>query len=209
MEAAIAGFDAADAEAEEDPPDGAKTEAGGQEHQLQRAGLQQRLLDLQAKQQRVQGALEVNQGGGKAAEGQAGKASTVALLEDGGLDEELNAAGNSAMVETERDRLIRLVRAAHQAQQCVCSTFLVVVWDSAAVIAPVGACQSTAATSACLVQGVLTPFDRLDGYERRVQQRPAQGAAARSAGEASTSGGVPCSLPLPSLPRQCVVHSQS
>ena len=41
------------------------------------------------------------------------------------------------------------------------------------------------------VQGVLTPFDCLDGFERRVQPRAApapQSAAARSAGQASTSG---------------------
>jgi len=34
-------------------------------------------------------------------------------------------------------------------------------------------------------QGVLTPFDRLDGYERRIQSDPADGGA----GAASTSGG--------------------
>lgn len=38
---------------------------------------------------------------------------------------------------------------------------------------------------ASLTQGVLTPFDRLDGYERRIQSGS---AAERSAGEASTSG---------------------
>ena len=49
---------------------------------------------------------------GEAAEGKAAEEAraAVALMEDGGLDEELNAAGSSAMVETERDRLIRLVR---------------------------------------------------------------------------------------------------
>ena len=44
------------------------------------------------------------------------------------------------------------------------------------------------------MQGVLTPFDRLDGFERRVQQRPAQAAAGRSAGQASTSGNLCCAL---------------
>ena len=133
MEAALAGFDEADAEAdgqrlagERGPPPGDATEAAAvvetqePDRQLQRAGLQQRLHDLQAKQRRVQGALDAQQGGagggegGGAAEGKAAEEAraAVALLEDGGLDEELNAAGSSAMVETERDRLIRLVRRA-------------------------------------------------------------------------------------------------
>ncbi len=131
MEAALAGFDEADAEAEgqrladERAPPGDATEGPAAvletqepDRQLQRAGLQQRLHDLQAKQRRVQGALDAQQGGagggegGGAAEGKAAEEAraAVALLEDGGLDEELNAAGSSAMVETERDRLIRLVR---------------------------------------------------------------------------------------------------
>ena len=38
---------------------------------------------------------------------------------------------------------------------------------------------------AVFAQGVLTPFDRLDGYERRIQSGS---AAERSAGEVSTSG---------------------
>ena len=44
------------------------------------------------------------------------------------------------------------------------------------------------------MQGVLTPFDCLDGFERRVQQRPAQAGTGRSAGQASTSGDLCCAL---------------
>ena len=76
MEAALAGFDEADAEAEDQrlageraPPPGEPTEGPAAvvetqepDRQLQRAGLQQRLQDLQAKQRRVQGALDAQQG---------------------------------------------------------------------------------------------------------------------------------------------------
>ena len=37
------------------------------------------------------------------------ESDAVAILQDGGLEEELNAAAAGGLVETERDRLIRLV----------------------------------------------------------------------------------------------------
>ncbi len=99
------------------------------------------------------------------------------LQEDTTLDEELDAASGAPLVETERDRLIRLV--------CFFS------WTATEQIGRMSSLGRPVSTGhalrcrGCTVQGVLTPFDRLDGFERRVQP---QSAAARSAGQASTSG---------------------
>ena len=38
------------------------------------------------------------------------------------------------------------------------------------------------------LQGVLTPFDRLEGFERRVQSRGQEAAAAGSAGQSGLQG---------------------
>ncbi|BDA48603.1 probable DNA excision repair protein ERCC-6 [Coccomyxa sp. Obi] len=120
---------------------------------LQRAGLAQRLVDLQTTQHRLQDALEAATAptpASESAEVQEGRGvghePGAVLQEDSTLEDQLNANEGNPLVETERDRLIRL--------------------------------------------GVLTPFDRLDGFERRVQSRsaPATQSVGRSAGEASTSG---------------------
>jgi hypothetical protein len=121
VEAGLEGLDDAeaaeaadsDAQAEEGaaPKAEASVAARPADRDLQRAGLQQRLADLRVKQQRVQAALQAEradaEGGEQAA---AAAAAAVQLQEDAGFDEELNAASSSALVETERDRLIRLVR---------------------------------------------------------------------------------------------------
>ena len=93
-------------------------EAGEKEQpadvRLQRVGLEQRLADLEEKQRQILEALEREldapslQAKGPAQEKESKK---FQLQEDDRfLDEELDTAGNSTMVETERDRLIRLVR---------------------------------------------------------------------------------------------------
>lgn len=79
---------------------------------LQRAGLEQRLADLQQKQKQLEEALarELDDTSLQA-NGPVPK-QTVQLQEDDTfLDQELDNTRDSAMVETERDRLIRLVRA--------------------------------------------------------------------------------------------------
>ncbi|KAK9827355.1 hypothetical protein WJX81_000181 [Elliptochloris bilobata] len=101
---------------------------------------EQRLHTVQREIGAVLAALD-NLDAQKAATAEADATHAEPALEDGGLDAELDAAAKGGLVETERDRLIRL--------------------------------------------GVLTPFDRLDGYERRIQSGS---AAERSAGDASTSG---------------------
>lgn len=81
---------------------------------LQRAGLEQRLSDLEGKQGQYERALEREQDAGSTEEKvsgpKEGPKKAPVLQEDRFLDEELDNARNSAMVETERDRLIRLVR---------------------------------------------------------------------------------------------------
>ncbi|KAK9815514.1 hypothetical protein WJX72_004939 [[Myrmecia] bisecta] len=155
--------------------------------QLQRATVAQRLEDLEAQQERLQVALDAElraaaaEAGGEApqepaapsdnsaeasqdqpaaaskAKRNAKKAQqgSVLLEEDDTLDAELKAAANTGgLVETERDRLIRL--------------------------------------------GVLTPFDQLDGFEKKIKSGSAQRPTAatvpmnpaqeRQANKASTSG---------------------
>eukprot|EP00891_Asterochloris_glomerata_P001491 jgi/Astpho2/1491/Aster-x1009 len=124
------------------PEDGAASAAGSQ---LQRATMLQRLEALRAKKAQLQEALEEAEAAAEgAASGGPGPqaAPGVVLLEDDPFERELAANDNSSMVETERDRLIRL--------------------------------------------GVLTPFDRLEGFERRVQSRGQEAAAA--GGAAGQSG---------------------
>ena len=115
MNAALDGFDQ-DEGAEE--TEDVREEAGEKEQpadvRLQRVGLEQRLADLEQKQKQIQEALERElDAPSLQAKGPAQKEESkkVQLQEDDTfLDEELDNAGNSAMVETERDRLIRLVR---------------------------------------------------------------------------------------------------
>ena len=81
---------------------------------LQRAGLEQRLSDLLDKQKQLERAFDREQhaAGDQDAAPEPKEASQkkkLVLQEDRFLDEELDNARNSAMVETERDRLIRLV----------------------------------------------------------------------------------------------------
>ena len=80
---------------------------------LQRAGLEQRLSDLLEKQKQLERAFnrEYAAGAQEAAPGpeEPSQNRKLVLQEDRFLDEELGNARNSAMVETERDRLIRLV----------------------------------------------------------------------------------------------------
>lgn len=115
MHAALDGFDQ-DEGAEE--TEDVREEAGEKEQpadvRLQRVGLEQRLADLEQKQRQIWEASEREldtpsvQAKGLA---QKKESEKVQLQEDDKLlDEELDNAGNSAMVETERDRLIRLVR---------------------------------------------------------------------------------------------------
>ncbi|KAL3138902.1 hypothetical protein ABBQ32_005724 [Trebouxia sp. C0010 RCD-2024] len=152
-------------DAKEEPLDRPLQQSGLRQGDLQRATMLERLSALQAKETHLQAALDntettepssseaaqPNQGGNEAStsDSKAGprkvkqkkKAPLVPaaqLLEDEGLNAELDAANAGGLVETERDRLIRT--------------------------------------------GVLTPFDRLDGFERRVQS-----GAAASAGQAGPS----------------------
>lgn len=115
VHAALDGFDQ-DEGAEE--TEDVREEAGEKEQpadvRLQRVGLEQRLADLEQKQRQIWEASEREldtpsvQAKGLA---QKKESEKVQLQEDDKLlDEELDNAGNSAMVETERDRLIRLVR---------------------------------------------------------------------------------------------------
>ena len=81
---------------------------------LQRAGLEQRLSDLLDKQKQLERAFDREQhaAGDQDAAPQPKEATQkkkLVLQEDRFLDEELDNARNSAMVETKRDRLIRLV----------------------------------------------------------------------------------------------------
>ena len=80
---------------------------------LQRAGLEQRLADLQQKQGQLEKSLarEVDDASLQA-KNPAPKQTLQLQEDDTFLDEELDNTRNSAMVETERDRLIRLVRQA-------------------------------------------------------------------------------------------------
>lgn len=127
VEAALTSLDSAEAEGEAQGAEAGAAEgaAAGQaasdgaqkpDSVLQRAGLQRRLRDLEAKQLRLQDALQTQRatapGDVAGAGGGHEKVQTggAVLLEDAGLDEELDAASNAALVETERDRLIRLVR---------------------------------------------------------------------------------------------------
>ncbi|CAL5223760.1 g6324 [Coccomyxa viridis] len=137
VNAALEGFDL-DAEAE-DSEDGQEEVADEQRElpadvRLQRAGLEQRLADLQAKQRQLQDALaRERDSAALPAKGPAPEQPLQLQEDDRFLDEELDNTRNSAMVETERDRLIRL--------------------------------------------GLLTPFDRLEGFERRVHQPEATAEA--------------------------------
>ena len=118
VNAALDGFDQ-DVEAE-GSGGGQEGAAKEQEEQpadvrLQRAGLEQRLADLQRKQRQLEEVLEREADDSSLqADGPvpAKKHTVLQLQEDDRfLDEELDNPQNSAMVETERDRLIRLVRA--------------------------------------------------------------------------------------------------
>ena len=104
---------AADADDAEERPAG---EANDQpaDLRLQRAGLEQRLSDLLDKQKQLERAFSREQHAAGAQEAapepeEASQKKKLVLQEDRFLDEELDNARNSAMVETERDRLIRLV----------------------------------------------------------------------------------------------------
>ena len=85
---------------------------------LQRAGLEQRLADLQGKQRQLEGVLDRELGTASLqTKGPGPEQGSTALQlqeDDKFLDEELDNAHDSTMVETERDRLIRLVRAVAQ-----------------------------------------------------------------------------------------------
>ena len=130
VEAGLQGLDDAEAAAAEaaeaaelEPAEGASPREGASgtaartaDWDLQRAGLRQRLSDLQATQRHAQAALQAERASPEAREGshdaraQQAAPGAALLAEDTGLDEELDAAQNSSLVETERDRLIRLVR---------------------------------------------------------------------------------------------------
>ena len=113
-----AALDNIDEDAAADEPEAQEAQdASGQpaDIRLQRAGLEQRLADLERKQGQLQNALERGLGAtGRQENGpepQQGPGKQLVLQEDDTfLNEELDNAHNSAMVETERDRLIRLVR---------------------------------------------------------------------------------------------------
>ena len=117
MHAALDQFDedagAADADdAEERPAEEVNDQPA--DLRLQRAGLEQRLSDLLDKQKQLERAFDREQhaaGDQDAAPEpqEASQKTKLVLQEDRFLDEELDNARNSAMVETERDRLIRLV----------------------------------------------------------------------------------------------------
>ena len=108
------GFDE-DAEAEHS---GGEQEEGVEEQRelpadvrLQRAGLEQRLADLQQKQKQLEGTLARElDNASLQAKGPVPKQTLQLQEDDRFLDEELDKNCDSAMVETERDRLIRLVR---------------------------------------------------------------------------------------------------
>ena len=115
VNAALEGFDQ---EAEADESEDGHEEVAEEQRELpadvrlQRAGLEQRLADLQAKQRQLEDALARELDGSTLpAKGPAAKQPLQLQEDDRFLDEELDNAHNSAMVETERDRLIRLVRA--------------------------------------------------------------------------------------------------
>lgn len=143
--------------------------------------------------------------------------SSGAAGEDGGGANE--DGGPSGLVETERDRLIRLVGPllshwrvqrmhgfwwmplrvsssgnALRSHACTC------IWTctsmcAAGILCVCGAGDNQVSHRAALIgsvmsglQGVLTPFDNLSGFERKVRAQQPSAAAQRSAGEPSTSG---------------------
>ena len=119
MNAALDNFD--DDGAADEPEAQEAQDANGQpaDIRLQKAGLEQRIADLEKKQGQLQNALkrELDAAGRQenGPEPQQGPGKQLVLQEDDTfLNEELDNAHNSAMVETERDRLIRLVRALFQ-----------------------------------------------------------------------------------------------
>ncbi|KAK9811155.1 hypothetical protein WJX73_007203 [Symbiochloris irregularis] len=129
---------------------------------LQKAGLVQRLADLEAQETRLQGALDAMleiapdalpalAGGGAPQPVPASEAEGTEREEG----DEGNDGGPNGLVETERDRLIRL--------------------------------------------GVLTPFDNLSGFERKVHAQQPSAAEQRAAGEPSTSGRSPEDAQHPSF----------
>ena len=117
VHAALDQFDedggAAEADDAEERPAGEVNDQPA-EIRMQRAGLEQRLSDLLDKQKQLERAFDREQhtvGAQDAAPEpkEASQKKKLVLQEDRFLDEELDNARNSAMVETERDRLIRLV----------------------------------------------------------------------------------------------------
>ena len=145
------------------------------------------------------------------------------------------AASGTGLVETERDRLIRLVRA-HAAQAACARSMLCLRMMACMMACACGgrarqcsvhlqcqgcpSCQQRCAllpalhslsarplmgwqpgkrtsllTDGWLLQGVLTPFDRLDGYERRMQDAPRAGPSAAEA--AAPSPGAAAGPPAP------------
>ena len=159
---------------------------------LQRAGLEQRLADLQQKHRQLEAtfAHELDDPSLQAS-GPVPKQILQLQEDDAFLDQELDNTRNSAMVETERDRLIRLVRAtackialtkAVRTEKSLDPdlryTHKPQFWERHHCQGIVVFCfRKKCEESRRHAQGLLTPFDRLEGFERRVQQPEAHGEA--------------------------------
>ena len=114
MNAALDNFDEDAATHELEAQEAQDANGQSADIRLQKAGLEQRIADLEKKQGQLQKALERElDAAGRQENGpepQQGPGKQLVLQEDDTfLNEELDNAHNSAMVETERDRLIRLV----------------------------------------------------------------------------------------------------